>query len=201
MNYQVLAEIEPAPGTVALTRDLVLETGRSLTLTLIDPGGKPIKGPRIAGLGDSGSYWAMTPPEAATHTITGLKPGKTRLLSFLDEKKHLAGELMLHGDETTAQAVTLQPWGILAGRVVNTDGEPLGEGFLYHGPRFPSGHPRVGNDGRFRVERLVPGKSYQFDFLLDSGRRFGGTLLKDVKLGPGEIKDVGDVVPQPRKSQ
>ena len=114
-----------------------------------------------------------TPPEASTHTVTGLKPGKDRLLSFLDEKKQLAGELVLNGDETTPQTVTLQPWGTLTGRVVDEDGEPLGEGYLYPF-RFPSGSPKVGKDGRFRVERLVPGKSYQFDFLLESGRASEG---------------------------
>ncbi len=199
-NYQVLAEIDPAPGTVSLTRDLVLEIGRSLTLTLLDPEGKPLRGTLIAGLNDAGHYWRGTPPEVSTHTITGLKPGKTRLLSFLDETRHLAGELVLNGDETTRRTVTLQPWGTLTGRVVDEDGEPLGEGFLYP-TRFRSGYPRVGKDGRFRVECLVAGKSYQFDFLLESGRRFGGTLLKDVKVSPGEVKDVGDVVPKPRKNQ
>jgi hypothetical protein len=200
-NYQVLAEIDPAPGTVSLTRDLVLEIGRTLTLTPLDPDGKPLKWPRIAGLNDSGHYWSATPPDASTHTITGLGPGKKRLLSFLDEKKQLAGELVLDGDETTPRTVTLQPWGTLSGRVVDADGEPLGEGSLYYPVRFVSGYPRVGKDGRFRVDRLVPGKSYQFDFLLESGRRFGGTILEDVKVGPGDVMDVGDVVPRPRKNQ
>jgi RNA polymerase sigma factor (sigma-70 family) len=202
LNYQVLAEIDPAPGTISLNRDLVLEAGRSLPVTVLDTEGKPLTNLRIAGMNDSGHYWAATPPGTSTHTITGLKRGKKRLLSFLDERNRLAGELQLNGDEMDPRTVTLQPWGTLTGRVVDEDGEPMSEGFLLTQVReaFGSGYPRVGKDGRFRVEGLVPGKAYEFDFLLETKPRFRGTLLKDVKVGAGEVKDLGDIVPKPRKS-
>ncbi len=204
MSYQALAEIDPAAGTAALTRDLMLETGRSLTLKVLDPGGQPLSGIQIAGLNDSGSYWAKTPSETSTYTISGLKAGKNRLLGFLDVKRHLAGELVLKGDELTPQTVTLQPWGTLTGRVVDADGEPLGQGFLHDIRDFRplSGYPQIGKDGRFRVEGLVPGKPYQFHVMLlqSSGIQFRGVLVNDLKLNPGEVKDLGEVVPQPRKS-
>src|SRR5262249_22981426 len=149
---------------------------------------------------DGADHWAIVPSEGSNYRIRGLKPGKVRVLSFLDEKKRLAGELTLHGDETTPQRVTLQPWGTLVGRVVDADGEPLGEGFLYP-VRFPSSFPKVGKDGRFRVEGLVAGKSYRFDLLSNAGRRFGGNVTMDVKVGAGEIKDLGDVVPRSPKRQ
>jgi protocatechuate 3,4-dioxygenase beta subunit len=204
MNYQALAEIDPIPGTAALTRDLVLETGRSLTLKVLDPGGQPLSGIQIAGLNDSGHYWTMNPPEVSTYTISGLKPGRKRLLSFLDMKRQLAGELVLDGHETTSQTVTLQPWGTLTGQVVDADGEPLGQGFLHDIREFRplSGYPQIGKDGRFRVEGLVPGKPYQFRVMLlqSSGIQFRGVLVNELKLGPGEVRDLGEVVPQRRKS-
>ncbi len=204
MNYQALAEIDPAPGTASLSRDLVLETGRSLKLTVLDPNGKPLTGLRMTGLFDDGDHWPVPPSEGSSYRILGLKPGRQRDLCFLDEKQKLAGELVLHGDETNPQSVTLRPWGTLTGRVVDAEGEPQGTGFLY--PRMlPVGKDgrfrRVGKDGRFRVEGLVPGKPYEFVFLLESGGRFARQAVKDVKVGPGEVKDLGDVVPKLRKGQ
>ena len=105
------------------------------------------------------AYWETPPSDASTHTITSLKPGKRRTLTFLNEKGRLAGELVLRGDETVPQKVTLQPWGTLTGRVVNADGEPWGEAEL-HAVILPNGYPKVGKDGRFRIEGLVPGKVY-----------------------------------------
>ena len=45
------------------------------------------------------------------------------------------------------------------GRVVNADGEPWGEAEL-HSIVLPGGYPKVGKDGRFKIEGLIPGKPY-----------------------------------------
>jgi hypothetical protein len=146
---------------------------------------------KIAGLRDM-AYWETAPSDASTHTIIGLKPGKPRTLTFLNEKRQLAGELLLQGNETGPQKVTLQPWGTLTGRVVNDDGEPWGEAEL-HSVLLPNGYPKVGKDGRFRVDGLIPGKAYTFH--LSSDFRIRGTIAKDANVGPGQIKDLGDIVP------
>jgi hypothetical protein len=191
-NYHVLAEIDPAEGTATLNRDLLLETGRSLTVTALGPDGKPLTDMKIAGLRDM-AYWETPPYDASTHTITSLKPGKPRILTFLNEKGRLAGELVLRGDETVPQKVTLQPWATLTGRVVNSDGEPWGEAEL-HSVILPSGYPKVGKDGRFRIEGLIPGKAYTLHLLADF--RIRGTVLKDARLDMGEVKNLGDVIPE-----
>ena len=41
INYHVLAEIDPTPGSATLSRDLLLETGRSLTVTALAPTAEP----------------------------------------------------------------------------------------------------------------------------------------------------------------
>ena len=128
-EFHTLAEIDPAPGTASLSHDLLLETGRTLAVTVLGPDGKPLPGTLVSGLKDfpyTGA-WQATPADASTHTVESLRPGKPRVLTFAHQGQHLTGELVLQGDETAPQKVTLQPWGVLTGRVVNADGEPWGE--------------------------------------------------------------------------
>ena len=56
------------------------------------------------------------------------------------------------------------------------------------------GFPKVGKDGRFKIVGLVPGKPYTLHLVTDFMIR--GTIAKDVKVGPGEVKDLGDLVPE-----
>ena len=53
-EHHVVAEIDPAPGTVSMNRDLLLQRGRSLTVTVLGPDGKPLSGNQVAGMSDRG---------------------------------------------------------------------------------------------------------------------------------------------------
>ena len=87
----------------------------------------------------------------------------------------------------------------LTGRVVNADGEPWGEAEL--SPfLLPSGYPKLDKDGRFRIEGLIPGKPYTLRLFVDHSR-LEGFIVKDLKVGPGEVKDLGDVVPETPKGE
>jgi hypothetical protein len=190
-NYHVLAAIDPTPGSAKLTRDLLLETGRSVSVTVFAPDGKPLSDMKVSGLKDM-AYWETPPSDASTFMVTSLKPGKSRILSFLSERLRLAGELVLRGDDADPQKITLQPWSTLTGRVVNADGEPWGEAEI-HSMILPNGYPKVGKDGRFRIEGLVPGKLYTL--YLVTGSRVRGTIVTDVTLGSGEVRDLGEIMP------
>jgi hypothetical protein len=197
INFHALAEIDPAPGTPSLSHDLQLESGHTLSVTVLGPDGKPLAGTQISGLKDM-AYWQDTPADASTHIIESLKPGKQRTLTFFHQGRRLTGELVLQGEETAPQTVALQPWGVVTGRVVNADGEPWGEAEL-HSTILPQGYPRVGKDGRFKIEGLIPGKPYEFLLVKDHIVR--GTVATDVKVGPGELKDLGDLLPENPKSE
>ncbi len=47
-------------------------------------------------------------------------------------------------------------------------------------------------NGRFRIERLVPGQSYNATLYVGIGRP-GGPAFVDLKLAPGEVRDLGDL--------
>ncbi len=52
--------------------------------------------------------------------------------------------------------------------------------------------PTVDAQGRFRIEGLVPGVKY--DALGHSPSKAHGPILKGVQVGPGEVKDLGDIL-------
>jgi RNA polymerase sigma factor (sigma-70 family) len=194
----VLAEIDPAPEAVSLKQDLLLQRGRSLTVTVLGPDRKPLAGNQAAGLSDGivDYIWEKgLAQDASSFTILGLRPGKPRTVTVLNPKQRLTGQLVLRGDESQPQTITLQPWGVLTGRIVDDQGEPCNVGDVLLGARVPFMEPRIPKDGRFRIEGLVPGKPYKLELI--KGSMLVNLVVEDVKVGPGEVKDLGDIVPRP----
>jgi protocatechuate 3,4-dioxygenase beta subunit len=195
-EYQAVAEIDPAPGTISMSRDLLLQRGRSLTVTVLGPDGKPVSGNEVEVLGIGMGYWEKN-PVPSTYTIRNWRAGEERLIRFLNLERRLTGELVLRGEGPQQRSITLKPWGVLTGRLVDADGQPWGlEGEL---DLHPLGrYTKVGKDGRFRAEGLTPGKTYTIR-LREKGSIFDDFGLEAVTVGPGETKDLGDIVPRPPK--
>jgi hypothetical protein len=139
--------------------------------------------------------------------VNGVRPGRPRLLQFDHAEKNLAGSLVVKGDETGLLTVKLVPAGVLTGRLVTPDGEPLTEGYIIAsggGSKVPVNRDkpdrgtlpeqvRPDKDGKFRITGLVPGLKYRFDLVKRSyGYPVGGA--GDLTFKPGETKALGDVV-------
>ena len=193
-EYNAVAEIDPAPGTVSMSCDLAVVRGQSLTITVLDPDGKPLSGNRVEVLRNDTGYDEPIAPEETTFTIPNWELGDKRTLRFLNMGRRLTGEIVVQGDGPQPRSITLQPWGVLTGRLVDADGQPWGlEGEL---DLHPLGqYIKVGKDGRFRAEGLMPGKTYKIK-IRRNGSIFGDFILEAVTVGPGETKDLGDIVPR-----
>ena len=50
---------------------------------------------------------------------------------------------------------------------------------------------RCDGEGRFRIERLVPGQRYRAKVYRDAG--VAGMAFENLVLKPGEVKDLGDI--------
>jgi hypothetical protein len=162
-------------------------------VTVLGPDGKPSTDLIAYGLKE----WAgeeKVPPGTSNVEVVGLAPGRSRIVGFFDNPKRLVGELVLRGDETRPQTVILQPWGVLTGRIVDADGQPAPDGILCSLVDQIGTDQKIGPDGRFRIEGLIPGKPYDLE-LLSRERILRGSLAVAVKLGPGETRDLGDVTP------
>ncbi len=183
--------------------------------TVLGPDGKPLPGAWAAGL----SY--RSPPrelETAKFTAEGLGPGRTHLLIFHHRERRLGGLEVARGEEETPLVVRLKPLGTLTGRVVG-DGQPLAGKHVVAvaslGPDHdnlpimrsgltlnPESDPPswagltdrrapVGEDGRFRLEGLLPGAKYLLGVADGAGRAAPVRLLDvaPVEVEPGGAKD------------
>jgi hypothetical protein len=195
--------LDLAAGAKTVTCDLELDPGLTRTGTVLGPDGQPLAGATVLGLT---AVWPnpMLLKDAA-FTAVALDPSSSRDLLFVHVERRLAGRLTLRGDEKERPAVKLEPWGVLTGRLVDADGRPLA------GARMQVNYPgyipvawmerqreemRTDRDGRFRVERVIPGMKLSLGasagtaFLLLGDAPNG---LIQVSVAAGELKDLANL--------
>jgi hypothetical protein len=203
-QFEAIQLIDPMPGTAELSLELKLDPGRVVTLAFRDADGRPVAG--VTCWGTHGhSEWG--PPLAAAElSVSGLDPQHPRYLQFRHDGRKLAGAVVLRGDEGGPVAVTLRPWGTLTGRLVDLAGasQPVREFRPGHPPKDREaqaialpGPVRTDEQGRFRIEAMVPDREYYLDvtrYFPEYGEFFGvGRLGVPLVARPGETRDVGDV--------
>jgi Sigma-70, region 4 len=196
-------------GPVAL--DLELTRGQSRAGRVIGPNGGPVVGAVAWGLSASRGLSDSLSLDADTFTVNGLEPGQARPLIFMHKARKVGGAVVLKDEDLKSTApleVKLLPAGAITGRFVDEDGLPLARAriqiaiFDLNGQNLPDGVETVTADaeGRFRLEGFVSGvdmrvaieASNRPDVPLD-----GGDALRKPSVGPGEVRDLGDVKVKP----
>ena len=198
-DQHVFAEINPAPGTKELTLFLQVDPGRTVKGTIVDPDGSPFAGGVEIRTLDVFQGPQRTPMNSPAFVVKGLPTGPYRL-DFFHRRRKLAGSLVLKGDESGDLTVKLQPWGTVVGRVVDESGKPRTDVEIFSSIRERpdpergdlEDKPTVDAQGRFRIEGLVPGIKY--DAYGHPAGKVSEPLLKGVQVGPGEVKDLGDLM-------
>jgi protocatechuate 3,4-dioxygenase beta subunit len=207
-----VVEVNPPEGARSVQVEVLLDPGRTLAGTILDPDGKPLAGAQASGLDEfchMHSYWTALP--TAKFTVTGLGSGRPRLVQFTHPAKGLAGFVVVRGDEKGPLRVTLAPAVTLTGRVLGQDGKPAVGGQVnaintdwFSGNRYTPTPADVGTfprvihtdkDGKFRVEGLAAGLKYQLYY--ESGgfaRRLEAPAAEDTTIKPGQTTDLGDMV-------
>ena len=204
-NYNAVSELNLDPKAETATLDIQVDPGRTLVVNPVDPEGKPVAGTMAAGVGELFSSTEYAQPSTKVE-IHALDPSRPRRVIVRHPGRKLIGSVYLKGDEAGPLALRLQPYGTIAGRVVDDEGRPRGGIRLTSaGGSFPERPAEqgilpggnigigilIGRDGRFRVEGLVPGLKYGghgFD-----GNMTVGELFRDVTVAPGEVKELGDL--------
>jgi hypothetical protein len=200
-GYHILAEVDLAPGSESATVDLQVDPGRTITVTTVDPEGRPIGGTTAFGLMDLYPPH-MSPQASPTFEIRALDATRPRRVTVTHAGRKLAGSVYLKGDETGPLTVRLLPWGTITGRVLDGDGAPRPnvvlretDDMLFDWPAEPYGlfpqNNRTGDDGRFRIEGLVAGLKYAATVHGPVAK--SDALFRDLTVAPGEVKDLGDV--------
>jgi len=212
-SHAILVEIDLASDTGETIRDFQADPGRSVAVEVVGPDGSPVGGTMVKGMSEVFAT-APFPQESARFEVHALVPNKPRRLVVMHEGRKLIGSVLLRGNETGSVSVKIEPWGTVSGRIVDDEGNPRKEMFIGSPGgsenKYVETHDilpwsdwnsgvRVGDDGRFQIEGLVPGLRY--DAVSRSGFEAFGDLFKDMVVTSGEAKDLGDLKVQPPKTQ
>jgi beta-lactamase regulating signal transducer with metallopeptidase domain/protocatechuate 3,4-dioxygenase beta subunit len=201
-EFQAVKLVDVPEKAAEAKCDLTLDPGRSLTGRILDPDGKPLARVTVTGLNVQ-EFQSAQPLKGPEFTVTGLSPGRTRLLGFYLPERQLGALVRVRGEDDGPLTVKLQQCGALTGRLVDADGAPRPNVSLWglladRGGDKMEGHGRdlsgsTDKDGKFRVEGVVPGVKYDLMTMEGMANINGKLLARGVKLEPGEQKDLGDV--------
>jgi hypothetical protein len=132
-------------------------------------------------------------------------------MAFLHISRKLALLQSVGGNEKEPVTVRLQPTAIVSGRLLDADGHPVAGAevwTLYAGPvgeqlwRSLSQRiiqPQTDEEGRFRLEGIVPGLTWRFAFLKGREPLEAATNLDIKPLESGQSLDLGNIRVKPRK--
>jgi protocatechuate 3,4-dioxygenase beta subunit len=225
-NFAAFVEINPKLGEEPAKVDFVLDAGGVVKIRVVGPDGQPLTGALAAGLRHDWYPDADLSGLTKTNEFTaiGLDTKQPRLICFTHWDKKLAGSIVVRGDEQEPVTVKMQPWGSVSGRLLDADGQPIKKATLWFTevPRGKTGAPRaldVGlhvverfagkpspdpvtdEDGRFKVEGLIPGLKYNLGWMDQTDRfdleKWKGLAFSNLVLKSGETKALGDVKLQP----
>ncbi len=204
--FHAILAIDPAEGTDALMCQLALDPGKSRAGTVLDAAGNPLAGCVATNLFPATMSQHIDTLSSEAFTAIALDPTRGRHLFFRHREKKLAAVIMARAGETGPMTVRLQPAGTLIGRLVDEEARPrsgvainvgYGPGQFRDIPYyFTLLDPGLGNDGRFRIEGLIPGVVYDLTFRIGADTVLG-EFAKGFKLQPGETRDLGDLKVQP----
>jgi len=199
----------------AVTCDLALDPGKTMTVHLQDAEGRPLAGTMAAGIGTFTKR--LVPLKSATCKIYALDPENPRPVVFLHAKRKLAALATLRGDEKEPVTVKLAPTAVLTGRVLDSEGQPVAGAEIYLFYATPLGEaetslsampgfalqdrpPRTDKEGRFRLETIVPGLSVTHLRFLKGRHIFESQPRLNVEpLQSGQTRDLGDIRTKSRR--
>jgi RNA polymerase sigma factor (sigma-70 family) len=195
-QFQGILLLNPAKDSNTITESIRLAVAPEIKGTLLDTEGKPVTGARVRGLKESYGWGTLA---AEKFSITGVNPQRPRKVTFLHADRRLIGTVEVKGTEAKPLTVRMQPWAGLHGRLVDAEGSSIRNAELYAN-QFLMENGRTDAEGRFRLEGLIPGLSYDFSYTKNK-QAGAGTLLKDFVGKPGEDRDLGDVRGQPFRQE
>jgi hypothetical protein len=200
-NYAAIVLVNPATdsGPLKLTATIVKGTPRQVSL--MDDAGRPVVGVETQGMTPD-EYDYEPPLRAASFPLLKLHPQRFRRITFVKEDRQLIGFLLARGDGDSPYEVRMQPWATITGRLLNDEGRPFKANVSMDNlPDEALADPTMGErqsvacaaDGRFRIDKLVPGQRYTGKVHAGIDHKFAGLAFENLVLKPGETRDLGDV--------
>ncbi len=204
-TFHGIREINPQPGIDQNGQDFPLTAGKQIKVRVFDPAGRRLSGMQYSGAFERGFYMLDSNRLHNSGTeciIFDYDPTFPRRLIVWHEKSELAGTLLLEGEQPETIDFQLEPQGVLIGRIIGDDKQPLIGIDLEVAPLFnPRTPPTIGvlpgpafrtdEDGRFRIEGLAPGMKYNLVTRLPDG--VYKQVVFDAIAVSGKSTDLGDL--------
>jgi RNA polymerase sigma factor (sigma-70 family) len=193
--------IDPKPEDEVVDVTIEFDRGKTVSGKLVDAAGRPATGVTAYKL--TACYDYPQKLKDGTFTAVALDPAHPRTVLFADLDKKLAASVELKGDEKDV-TLKLQPWGKLAGRLLDADGRPVAGANVSVVAKQNMKHmafqtalrelpAATDADGKFALDVPAGPAEYLLSFnrknmFLDTGFRptMPGHMVK-----PGETIDVG----------
>jgi RNA polymerase sigma factor (sigma-70 family) len=188
-------------GSEPVSCDLAVDPGKTLTVHLQDPAGKPLTGVTVAGI--SAMVLRAVPLKTAMCPVYALDPEKPRELLFIHSERKLAALATVRGDEKEPLTVRLFPGATITGRLLDANGEPVADAEAYAFYKTPvgqqlnkrpshPGQPWTDKNGRFRMEGVIA--DLQFHLVFRVGNKMKEPEKRqDIKLDSGKTLDLGEI--------
>jgi RNA polymerase sigma factor (sigma-70 family) len=206
VNAVKVLDLEEGAG--AVTADLTLDPGKTMTIRLQDPDGKPLSGALAAGVADMPH--AVVPLEDDTCRVFALDPERARQVAFLHPEKKLFAVVTVRGDEKEPPAVRLVAPAVVTGRLLDADGKPVAGASIL--PRYAEtavqmlagrlerapGVPKTDKNGLFRLEGVSPGIKVRFSYISDRQELIEEKDTDREPYKSGETANLGDLRVKPR---
>jgi protocatechuate 3,4-dioxygenase beta subunit len=199
--------IDPAAGTESVTVDMQFDPGRSVSGTIVGPGGEPVKGCTITGL--MAAFDPRKTLSDASFTAVALDPERPRTIAAASADRKLAGAIKVSGAETDPVAFKLQPTSSVTGRLTDAEGKPVANAQvtvfyrdnvvnqLRSANIFDRAATTTDADGCFRAESVVTGQRFGVGFEMKGRMLDAGSQSRDLTITPGESKDLGEIKSKP----
>src|SRR5262249_24837123 len=189
--YHRLLLIKPEETSTGLRHDVALRPGLTRAGRVVGPDGQPLSGVTAFSLSNYSPFAYEVLP-TADFTVRGLNPQRPRRLAFVHREKGLGMALEVRDEAHEPLEVRLGALGAVTGRLLDRDGQPRAD-VPMRAERFRMFDTdpltaRTDADGRFRIDGLVPGLTYE----VKVGReRFGKRTRDPFQIKPGETRDLG----------
>jgi protocatechuate 3,4-dioxygenase beta subunit len=222
-DYERVAEVNPQADQKTVHVDLPLYASQPVKVRVLDAEGNPVTGCEIYG---ANQRWGWQPKSDAEFSIEDLKADERRKVLAFHRSRNLAGGAIAKRDAEQPIEIKLAPAGTISGRLIDADGLPITDAEVHADyDKLKSGdmsglwanHPRLisnpthiptDKDGRFQVEGLIPGWTYNAYATAPrklNGQSYNsvviGRVFKAVRIEPGENKDLGDIRVEQEKDE
>ena len=209
-QFNVVKRLDLAEDAGTVTCDLFLDRGRTVTVSVQNPDGKPLSGASALGLS---AVWSPSPVvlDQASCTVYAFAPSQPRQLGFFHRQRRLVGLLTIRSNEPAV--VRLVPAGTITGRLLRgktslpmvgamvslrLEDSSDSRSRMIAALREPRFSVETDQNGRFRIDGLVPDVDFSVKFHPSFAFGGGSSLKTQPPLGtkslcPGQTLDLGDI--------